>query len=139
MYRLLNDKHPDALGMPFKTLWSEIYAFPENERELNQVWEEGRLLGKAVKMDRQTYFLRNGSRLEERVFNLSLIPIIDHVGETIGFYEPLVEVTTDHVNNRWLSVLSKIGEVTASEGNLAAFFGKIIDALRDNSMSTTLL
>ena len=132
-YRMLNDKHPNALGEPYKKTWAEIYDLPDVVSGLDKIWEKGRMFGESTKLEEQTYFLRNGSRLEERVFNLSLIPIFDQYGGTVGFYEPLMEVTTDHLNKRRLSTLSKIGEVTANEGNLQAFFRKIVDALDDNS------
>ena len=131
-FRMLHDKHPSSLGESYKTTWEEIYADPPVVTLLDEIWEKGIMNGQATMLDDWTFFLRNGSRLEERVFNLSLILIFGATGETVGFYEPLMEITSDHLSKRRLSSLSKIGEVNTIKGRLGAFLDKIMDALEDN-------
>lgn len=130
---MLNDKHPKALGEKFQDTWAEIYAIPESAAALDAVWEKGRNLGEATRQEHQTYFLLNGSRLEERIFHISLIPIIGDGGNTVGFYEPLIEITGDHLTTRRLNTLTRLTEVTAGEGDLHVFFRRIIEALEGNS------
>jgi hypothetical protein len=86
-YRLLHDKHPKALGEPYVLTWSELYRQPEVATQLNSIWHQGIKNGKATAMRYQPFYLRNGDRLEEKIFNLSLLPIFDENGTTVGFYE----------------------------------------------------
>jgi PAS domain-containing protein len=112
--------------------WAELYADPNTAKVLDEFWRTGIEDGKATVLNHQAFLLRNGERLEERIFNLSLLPIIDENGETIGFYEPLAEITTDHLNERRSESVRKIGQLTAGEEDPVAFFQSIMRALDNN-------
>jgi PAS domain-containing protein len=112
--------------------WAELYADPDTARVLDEFWRSGIEDGKATVLDHQAFLLRNGERLEERIFNLSLLPIFDANGETVGFYEPLTEITTDHLNERRSESVRRIGELTAGEEDPEVFFQSIMRALADN-------
>ena len=36
--RFVRNKHPEALGKPYRTTWEEIYAIPETAASLNEIW-----------------------------------------------------------------------------------------------------
>jgi hypothetical protein len=130
---VLNKKHPSALGQPYLQTWAELYANPQTAELLDHLWIEGRANGKATLMPHQTFFLHNAeSRPEERVFNLSVLPIIGESGETVGFYEPFTEITSDFIGERRSATVRRVGEVTAGEENTANFFRKIASALEEN-------
>ena len=112
--------------------WAELYAVPSTAKVLDEFWRAGIEDGKATTLDHQPFLLRNGERLEERIFNLSLLPIFDENGDTAGFYEPLTEITTDHLNERRSESVRKIGQLTAGEEDPVVFFQSIMRALADN-------
>jgi hypothetical protein len=112
--------------------WAELYADPATAKVLDEFWRAGIEDGKATILDHQPFLLRNGERLEEKIFNLSLLPILDENGETVGFYEPLTEITTDHLNERRSDSVRKIGELTAGEEDPVLFFQSIMRALAGN-------
>jgi hypothetical protein len=60
---------------------------PDVANQLDHLWSRGIVDGKATLMDHQPFYLRNGDRLEEQIFNVSMLPIIDEHGTTVGFYE----------------------------------------------------
>jgi hypothetical protein len=60
---------------------------PEVAAQLDGLWSRGIVEGKATPMDHQPFYLRNGDRLEEQIFNVNMLPIIDSHGKTVGFYE----------------------------------------------------
>jgi hypothetical protein len=129
--RFLNDKHPKSLGEPYVDTWAELYADPATAEVLDEFWRKGIQEGKATVLEHQPFLLRNGSRLEERIFNLSLIPIIEE-GICVGFYEPLSEITVDHLNDRREKSLRKISQFTSGEEDSQRFFQSITEALSDN-------
>lgn len=60
---------------------------PDVAVQLDDLWSRGIIDGKATPMDHQPFYLRNGDRLEEQIFNVNMLPIIDQRGTTVGFYE----------------------------------------------------
>jgi hypothetical protein len=88
--RFLNDKHPKALGEAYIETWAELYMDSATAKVLDEFWRVGIQDGKATELKHQPFLLRNGDRLEERIFNLRLLPIFDENGETVGFYGTLL-------------------------------------------------
>jgi hypothetical protein len=123
------------LGEPYVKTWSELYRQPEVGAALDAIWEVGIKDGQATYLGRQPFYLRNGDRLEEKFFNLSLMPVIDESGETVAFYEPLTEITADYLNERRSENVRKIGELTAGEENPSEFFQSVVRALEPNRKS----
>lgn len=60
---------------------------PDVADQLDYLWSRGIIDGKASPLENQPFYLRNGDRLEEQIFNVNMIPIIDEHGSTVGFYE----------------------------------------------------
>ncbi|KAF2431352.1 hypothetical protein EJ08DRAFT_713029 [Tothia fuscella] len=129
---ILNEKHPKSLGEPYAQTWAELYADGAVAQILDEFWRSGFEDAKTTVMAHQTYPLRNGSKLEERIFNFSLIPIIDENGHTAGIYQRLSEVTPDHLNDRRSESVRMISQLTAGEEDPEAFFTSIIRGLADN-------
>ncbi|TLD27691.1 putative hsp90-like protein [Venturia nashicola] len=130
--KFLHDKHPRALGEPYVLTWSELYSMPDVADQLDHLWSRGIIEGKATPLEHQPFYLRNGNRLEEQIFNVNMLPIIDEHGSTVGFYEPLTEITNDYLNDRRSNNVRKIGELTAGEENPSAFYQSVIKALEPN-------
>jgi hypothetical protein len=134
---LLHDKHPKALGEPYHKTWVELYRQEEVATVLDDLWMKN-VKGEPILWVRRTFYLRNGNRLQEHIFNVSFLPIIDEDGKTVAFYEPVKEVTRDALNERRSENIRKISELTAGEDNLSSFYQKVLAALEPNGALTQL-
>lgn len=83
-----------------------------------------------------TFYLRNGNRLQEHIFNMSFLPIIDEDGKTVGFYELIKEVTHAALNERRSENIRRISSLVAGEDDLGEFYQKVIAALELNRESS---
>jgi hypothetical protein len=128
---LVKHKHPEALGRAYKINWAEIFRFPNTASTLHKVWDEC-MLGKGGRQKNVTYFLQHGSRLEESVFHLNMLPVIGDNGETVGVYQTIVDITDEQIQHRRLSTVMTIAELTVNEEDLTTFFSKIIEGLQGN-------
>ncbi|KKY14414.1 putative hsp90-like protein [Phaeomoniella chlamydospora] len=77
------------------------------------------------------HLLLNGI-LEERYFTLGMLPILGDDGSVQGFYEPLTDVTEEHLATRRQLSIQKVSDETAGVQNLNDFFAHTLDALREN-------
>lgn len=98
------------------------------------IWKKN-LNGQPIMWLRRTFFLRNGNRLQEHIFNVSFLPILDEDGRTIGFYEPFKEVTHDACAERRSESIRSISSLVAGEDDVATFYQKVIAALEPNGKS----
>lgn len=130
----LHDKHPKSLGQPYHRTWAELYRQEAVAKMVDEIWTKC-VHGQPISMERQPFYLRNGKRLQEHIFNLSFLPVFDEDGRTIAFYESIKEVTMDHINERRASSVRLFGELSAREEDLGVFYRKVIDALEPNGMS----
>ena len=130
--RLLNVKHPKAIGRPYRATWPEVYAIPETAKVLDEVWARC-ANGVATKQENVTYFLLHESRLEEHIFHLNMMPFFGANGETVGIVQIIDEITQEQVRNRRLATLISMADLTAGEEELGAFFARVIEALKSNS------
>lgn len=131
---LLHDKHPKALGEPYHKTWSELYRQEEVAKMLDELWKKN-LKGEPILWMHQTFHLRNGNRLQEHIFNICFLPIIDEDGRTIAFYETIKEVTRDFLSERRAKNMRKINELATGEDDLSGFFKKVVTALEPNGTS----
>ena len=53
-------------------------------------------------------------------------------GSVLGYYEPLTDITKDHLEARRQGTVQKVSETTSGVQNLNDFFSKMLDALRAN-------
>jgi signal transduction histidine kinase/CheY-like chemotaxis protein len=86
---ILGDKHPEALGQPYRTLWSEVWH--EYEPDIRAV-----MAGQAQGRQDQPTRLTGRPGRPMSWFTFSLTPIRDEVGTVAGFFCFAVE-TTDRV------------------------------------------
>ena len=131
---ILHDKHPKALGEPYHKTWSELYRQEEVAKLLDDLWKKN-LKGEPIMWVHRTFYLRDGNRLIEHIFNMSFLPIIDEDGKTIGFYEPIKEVTHDALAERRSESIRRISDLVAGEEDVATFYQKVIAALEPNRES----
>lgn len=129
---LLHDKHPKSLGEPYHKTWSELYRQEEVANMIDDLWKKN-LKGEPVLWMHRAFYLRNSNRLQEHIFNISFLPIIDELGKTVAFYEPFKEVTRDALNERRSSNIRQISELTAGENDLSMFYQKVMAALEPNT------
>lgn len=130
---ILNLKHPRAMGEPYLRTWSELYKDPDTAQFLDDIWTRGREHGEATQLEQSTFFLSDGTGdMYERVFNITLYPIVGESGEVVAFYEPCREVTAEVVNGRRTTVLRRIGELAAGEERVESFFQSVRNALAEN-------
>lgn len=130
---ILNLKHPRAMGEPYLRTWSELYKDPETAQFLDDIWTRGREHGEATQLEQTTFFLSDGTGdMYERVFNITLYPIVGESGEVVAFYEPCREVTAEVINGRRTTVLRRIGELAAGEERVENFFQSVQNAFAEN-------
>ena len=66
---ILHDKHPKALGEPYHKTWSELYRQEEVAKLLDDLWKQN-LKGEPIMWVHRTFYLRDGNRLIEHIFNM---------------------------------------------------------------------
>lgn len=86
---VLGDKHPNALGAPFKEVWSDIW--PDVEPLVIRA-----LAGESLRYENTPFTLHRNGRNETAWFNFSYTPIREADGTVGGLHCALVE-TTDRV------------------------------------------
>ena len=129
---LVKHKHPGALGKPYRLNWEELFQLPETVAVLEEIWQESSI-GQSTRQRNVTYFLLQGSKLEETIFHLNLLPFLGENGETVGVYQSVVNITDEQVRNRRLSTLTSMAELTAHEEDLGTYFSKVLEGLQGNT------
>jgi PAS domain S-box-containing protein len=83
---ILGDKHPQAFGMPFRTVWSEVWPalVPIVDRALS---------GKPVYFENMPLTLERRGYREEAYFTFSYAPLHDGQGRVTGMYCTCNETT----------------------------------------------
>jgi len=83
---ILGEKHPTALGRPFRDIWSEIWA------DVGPLAESA-LAGESTYSDRLYLVMNRHGYDEETWFTYSYSPVRDETGRVAGMYCTCVEVT----------------------------------------------
>jgi PAS domain S-box-containing protein len=86
---VLGDKHPDAMGTPFKETWSEVWE--DVEPMVRQT-----MAGEPLRYQNAPFIIQRNGTDETAWFNFSYTPIRNADGTVEGIHCALVE-TTDHV------------------------------------------
>ncbi len=112
--KILADKHPAALGMPFLETWHEI------RDDLVPIVDKA-MSGQSVFMDDIELVLHRRGYSEETHFSFSYTPVRDASGAVVGIFCPCVE-TTDVVmsQRRLLERDREISEALAVQEGLLA-------------------
>jgi signal transduction histidine kinase/CheY-like chemotaxis protein len=91
---ILGDKHPAALGAPFRDIWAEIWGdiYPLIERALG---------GQATYMEKLPLLMHRHGYDEQTFFTFSYSPARDDSGEVAGVHCACVEVTGQVMAERY--------------------------------------
>jgi hypothetical protein len=125
--RLVNGKHPGCLGRPHHETWKELYERPSVDQSFHETWGKGRSRGEGTLLLNQLYFLLINGQLQERFFNLKLLPVISNSGETIAFYETLTEITNEILYERRERCIRRFCDLEVPKSN--EFYLKIAELL----------
>ena len=107
---VLGKKHPRALGLPGREVWSELW-----ETGLRELFEGVLQTGEAFWAgDRPFYMERNGFP-EETFFDISYDPIRDETGSVAGLFCIVRETTARVVSDRRLRTLRDLSLFAAAE------------------------
>ena len=68
---LLN-KHPKALGAPFREIWPELYGKSNSVEVLVELWSAAET-GVGIRQNKQLYHTRLNDGLEEKYFNIGML------------------------------------------------------------------
>ncbi|WP_442880149.1 GAF domain-containing protein [Aurantimonas sp. A2-1-M11] len=117
---ILAKKHPEALGMDFLEVWSEVRA------DLAPIVEEA-YAGRSVQMDDITLMMERRGYVEETHFAFSYTPVRDETGQVAGMFCPCTETTGQVLaeaalrkSEARLSFLDQLGAETAPLANAGA-------------------
>ena len=109
----LGDKHPDALGMPTRELWAEIWddieGRIESVRRGESTWDRGLLL----------LMERSGYR-EETYHTFSYSPLIGDDGEVEGLFCAVTEETDRIISERRLALLGELSSALSHASSRAS-------------------
>jgi signal transduction histidine kinase len=106
---LSHAKHPGALGLPARVVWSEIWDFcgPLAEKVFKH--------GEATFVSDVQLFMDRGDFLEETYYSFSYSPITDTQGKVSGLFCPSTETSSKNLNARRLATLSDLSANALSE------------------------
>ncbi|HSD45943.1 MAG TPA: ATP-binding protein, partial [Pyrinomonadaceae bacterium] len=97
---VLGKKHPSALGMPVREVWSELW-----ETGLRRLFEGVLNTGEAFWGRDWPFYLERGGFPEETFFDISYDPIRDESGRVAGLFCIVSETTARVISERRLSTL----------------------------------
>ena len=92
----LQDKHPAALGRPFRVVWPELW-------EQLQTLVERALAGEAVYIEDMPLTMRRHGRAEQTWFTFSYSPVYDDAGAIVGLVGAATDTTRRVVTERRLA------------------------------------
>lgn len=109
----------------------------------DEFWPQFEYIIQRVKSTGKTYsaphiplFLERHGFLEEAYFSFQFIPILDNNGHVAGYYQPLVETTSNTLLERRISSLVEIGSKTAKARDLSAYWDLAISTISTNDRDT---
>ena len=94
---VLRDRHPDALGRPAASVWTDIWDL------VRPSFEEVRASGRGVSVYEQMLPVRRGEGIEGTYWNYSLTPIASQDGHVSGVINHGIEITKALLAERRLS------------------------------------
>jgi hypothetical protein len=111
-----------------------MYDQPAVIEALDEIWDKGRSQGQATVLPGQTRFLLIDGILQERSFDLKILPVLDSSGETIAFYKSLSDVTAQVFRERRDSCVRRFCGLNTQLTNTEELYSKIMHILNDMSM-----
>ena len=107
---VLGKKHPAALGMPGKEVWSELW-----EAGLRSLFEGVLETGEAFWGRDHPFYMERGGFPEETFFDISYDPIRDESGKVAGLFCIVSETTARVITERRLRTLRDLSLFAAVE------------------------
>ena len=107
---VLGKKHPSALGMPVREVWSELW-----ETGLRLLFEGVLNTGEAFWGRDWPFYLERGGFPEETFFDISYDPVRDESGKVAGLFCIVSETTARVISERRLSTLRDLSLSAAVE------------------------
>jgi signal transduction histidine kinase/two-component SAPR family response regulator len=107
---VLGKKHPGALGLPGKEVWSELW-----ETGLRSLFEGVLQTGEAFWGRDHPFALERGGFPEETFFDISYDPVRDESGKVAGLFCIVSETTARVITERRLSTLRDLSLFAAVE------------------------
>src|SRR5258706_2910165 len=120
-------KHPDALGLPGREAWSEIW-----EHQLGPLLEGVVRTGDAYWATDLLFAIQRHGYLEETYFDISYDPVRDESGKVAGVYCIVTETTGRVTGARRLRTLSGMGRISLNARTLAGTLEKAADVLGED-------
>ena len=124
-------KYPFLMGQAFAE------AFPELSASIDPVFELASTSGQTVNVDNIQLFVNRGNYIEETYFIGQIIPLRGEDGKVAGFYNSVLESTSQVIFERRRQVTDKISSILphSIEQTLLAF----VQALQINSHDITAM
>ncbi|GBB92369.1 hypothetical protein RclHR1_00200002 [Rhizophagus clarus] len=128
MYRpILKMKHPQAMGRPFKEVWSETYDV------MGPIFEAVHLTGKGSFQDDMMLLLQRDGYVEECYFSFTLSPLFKEDGTIVGVFNAVQETTQRVLAVRRLKTLEDLGNRTLDAKSIENACHLVSSALHDNN------
>ncbi|HEU0203728.1 MAG TPA: PAS domain-containing protein, partial [Burkholderiaceae bacterium] len=113
----LGVKHPRALGLPVREVWSEFW-----EDVLQPLLEGVLRTGEAFWASDHPFFIERHGYPEETYFDISYDPVRDESGRVGGVFCIVSEMTGRVVGERRLRLLRDLGRIASEARNVGAVF-----------------
>ncbi|HEX5887278.1 MAG TPA: ATP-binding protein [Pyrinomonadaceae bacterium] len=107
---VLGDKHPGALGLPVREVWSELW-----ETGLRSLFEGVLQTGEAFWASDWPFYMKRFGFPEETFFDISYDPIRDESGKVAGLFCIVSESTARVISERRLRTLRDLALVATAE------------------------
>ena len=107
---VLGKKHPSALGLPGRQVWSEVW-----EEGLRELFEGVLKTGDAYWASDRTFYLQRFGFPEETFFDISYDPIRDESGAVAGLFCIVSDTTARVLSDRRLKTLRDLSLFAAAE------------------------
>ena len=108
---VLGEKHPGALGLPVREVWSELW-----DTGLRSLFEGVLETGEAFWASDRPFYMERLGFPEETFFDISYDPIRDESGKVAGLFCIVSETTSRVISDRRLSTLRDLSLFAAVEG-----------------------
>ena len=125
---VFGSKHPDALGLPVREAWSEIWA-----GGLEELFGGVLSSGEAFWAQDRPFFIERHGYLEETYFDVSYDPVRDESGRVRGVYCIVTETTGRVVGERRLTTLRDLGRIAEQKATVAEVYRAAADVLRQSA------
>jgi signal transduction histidine kinase/DNA-binding response OmpR family regulator len=125
---VLGAKHPRALGLPGREVWSEIW-----ETGLRDLFEGVLRTGDAFWAEDRLFFLERHGYTEETFFDVSYDPVRDETGSVGGVFCIVSETTGRVLGERRLKTLRELAASNANARSLREACTLSIQAMAQNA------